>query len=70
MYKRQLWARGVAMGRKQRWSLARQRLRGPLGGGLAVAVIAFVAVGGFLYWNTNVRNDFLSPDDVLDMQAR
>lgn len=65
-----LWVRGVAMGRKQRWSLARQRLRGPLGGSLAAAVIAFVAVGGFLYWNTNVRNDFLSPDDVLDLQAR
>ena len=65
-----LWVRGVAMGRKQRWSLARQRLRGPLGGGLAAAMIAFIAVGGFLYWNTNVRNDFLSPDDILDLQAR
>ncbi|RZA35710.1 MAG: hypothetical protein EOP92_09105 [Lysobacteraceae bacterium] len=65
-----LWVRGVAMGWKQRWSLARQRLRGPLGAGLATAVIAFIAVGGFLFWNTNVRNDFLSPDDTLDLQAR
>lgn len=65
-----LWVRGVAMGRKQRWSLARQRLRGPLGLGLTAAVAAFVAVGGFLYWNTNIRNDFLSPDQQLDLQAR
>ena len=65
-----LWVRGVAMGRKQRWSLARQRLRSPLGAGLATAIVAFVAVGGFLYWNTNIRNTFLSPDDTLDLQAR
>ncbi len=65
-----LWVRGTAVGRKQRWSLARQRLRGPLGGGLAATVLAFVAVGGFLYWNTNIRNDFMSPDAQLDLQAR
>src|SRR5690606_13608019 len=33
-----LWVRGVGMGRRQRWSLARQRLHGPLGAGLAVSV--------------------------------
>ncbi len=65
-----LWVRGTAVGRKQRWSLARQRLRGPLGVGLASTVVAFVAVGGFLYWNTNIRNDFVSPDAQLDLQAR
>ncbi len=65
-----LWVRGTAVGRKQRWSLARQRLRGPLGGGLAATMVAFVAVGGFLYWNTNIRNDFVSPDAQLDLQAR
>ncbi|MCY7312774.1 MAG: ABC transporter permease subunit [Pseudoxanthomonas sp.] len=65
-----LWVRGVAMGRKQRWSLARQRLRGLLGAGLVGSLIAFLAVGGFLFWNTNIRNDFLSPDDTLDLQAR
>ena len=65
-----LWVRGVAITGYQRRSLALQRLRGPLGIGLGVAAVAFVALGGFLYWNTNVRNDFLSPDDTLDLQAR
>ena len=65
-----LWVRGVAMGRKQRFALAKQRLRGKLGAALAVSLAAFATVGGFLYWNTNIRNDFLSPDGLLDLQAR
>ncbi|MEO6103453.1 MAG: ABC transporter permease subunit, partial [Pseudoxanthomonas sp.] len=65
-----LWVRGVGMGRKQRFSLARQRLRGSLGLGLAACVAAFLAVGGFLFWNTNIRNDFVSPQGQLDLQAR
>ncbi|MGM3151126.1 hypothetical protein, partial [Escherichia coli] len=31
---------------------------------------AFVGVGGWLYWSTNIRNEFLSPDQQLDLQAR
>jgi ABC-2 type transport system permease protein len=64
------WVRGVAGTRAQRWALARQRLRGRLGAGLAVATLAYVAVGGWLYWNINVRNEFLAPDEQLDLQAR
>ncbi len=65
-----LWVRGIDMGRRQRWSLAKQRLRGRAGAGLAASVLAFVAVGGFLYWNTNIRNEFVSPQQQLDRQAR
>ena len=64
------WVRGVGMGRKQRFSLAGQRLRGRLGLGLAICVAAFIAVGGFLFWNTNIRNDFVSPEGQLDLLAR
>jgi len=63
------WVRGVGAEGKQRRALAMQRLHGPLGGALVASVIAFVAVGGFLFWNTNIRNDFRSPDDQLDLQA-
>jgi ABC-2 type transport system permease protein len=65
-----LWVRGTGTEAKQRWSLARQRLRGSLGAALAVSVLAFLAVGGFLFWNTNVRNDYIPPDARLDLQAR
>ena len=65
-----LWVRGTGDSAKQRWALGKQRLHGKLGVALVASVLAFVAVGSFLYWNTNVRNDFLSPDGKLDLQAR
>ncbi len=65
-----LWVRGTGDGGKQRWALAKQRLRGKPGAAVAGSLLAFVAMGGFLYWNTNIRNDFVSPDGQLDLQAR
>ncbi len=65
-----LWVRGVGGSMRERLRLARQRLRGPLGFATALATLAFVAVGGYLFWNTNTRNDYLSPDDTLDLQAK
>ena len=35
-----------------------------------MAALAFVGVGSWLYWSTNIRNEFLSPDQQLDLQAR
>jgi len=64
------WVRGVAGTRAQRWTLARERLRGPLGVGLAATVVAWLAIGGWLYWNIDVRNTFRSPKQQLDLQAR
>jgi len=64
------WVRGVGGGRRERFVLARQRLSGRLGGALAVSVVAFAGLGGFLFWNTNIRNDFISPERQLDLQAR
>jgi len=64
------WVRGVGGGRRERFALARQRLSGRLGGALVAGVVAFAALGGFLYWNTNIRNDFISPEQQLDLQAR
>jgi ABC-2 type transport system permease protein len=64
------WVRGVATTRAMRWSLARARLRSPLGAGLLATTAAWLALGGWLFWNINVRNDFRSPDEQLDLQAR
>lgn len=64
------WVRGVSQGLRQRLALARRRLWGPTGVFAAVAALAFVGVGGWLYWSTNIRNEFLSPDQQLDLQAR
>lgn len=64
------WVRGVAGRRWRRWSLAGERLRGSSGGWLAVSVLAFAGLGGFLYWSTNIHNTFLSPQQQSDLYAR
>ncbi|MEA5125259.1 ABC transporter permease/M1 family aminopeptidase [Xanthomonas floridensis] len=64
------WPRGVSHGLRQRTRLALQRLRGPTGVALAATVLGFAAIGGWLYWSTNIYNTFLSPEQQLDLQAR
>ncbi|MEQ7415511.1 M1 family aminopeptidase [Xanthomonas campestris pv. campestris] len=64
------WPRGMGHGVRQRVRQALQRLRSPTGAALAVTLLGFAAVGGWLYWNTNVYNSFLSPEQRLDLQAR
>lgn len=65
-----LWVRGRDSGLRQRLAGMRAELRGGLGVALAVTLLAFVGLGGVLYWNTNIRNDFVSPDGQLDLRAR
>ncbi|MEB2186819.1 M1 family aminopeptidase [Xanthomonas campestris pv. campestris] len=64
------WPRGVGHGLRQRVRLALRHLRSPTGAALAVTLLGFAAVGGWLYWSTNVHNSFLSPEQQLDLQAR
>ena len=64
------WVRGVGATRRQRWLLAARRLRGRGGFFLLLALLSFAGVGGFLFWNTNIRNTFRSPDQQRDLLAR
>ncbi|MCX7033082.1 MAG: M1 family aminopeptidase [Arenimonas sp.] len=64
------WVRGTAGSGRERLLLARRRLRGGLGWATAVAFAGFAAVGGFLYWNTNVLNPFVSPEREIANQIR
>ncbi|WGV56464.1 ABC transporter permease subunit [Stenotrophomonas indicatrix] len=64
------WVRGVGASARDRLKLAARRLRGPTGAGFAVSLLGFVALGGWLYWSTNIRNEFLSPDQQRDLQVR
>lgn len=62
-----LWTRGTIAGWRERLAVARARLTAPtlaLGG---VALAAFVAFGGWIYWNTNVRNEYIS---AIEAQRR
>ncbi len=64
------WVRGVGTRLRERMKLAMHRLRGPTGAGLAVSLVAFIALGSWLYWSTNIRNEFVSPDQQRDLQVR
>src|SRR6185369_9987308 len=61
--------RGTESRGKIRWQIAKQRFRGPLAAALVAALVGFIAVGGWIFYNTNVRNDYLSSDAQKDRQA-
>ena len=64
------WVRGLGGSWRERVRTAGERMRGPLGFATAAAFALFAGIGGWLFWNTNVLNDYRSPDDRLDLQAR
>jgi hypothetical protein len=63
------WVRGVAPQWRGRWSQARGALRGSSGAVAALLALAFVAIGGWIFYNTNVLNQYLPSYLVLDRQA-
>ena len=63
------WVRGREKGIAQRWSLARQRFRGPMMRAAAVAALLIVTLGGFVFYNTNVLNEDRSPNAIAAERA-
>ncbi|HKP74198.1 MAG TPA: M1 family aminopeptidase, partial [Longimicrobiaceae bacterium] len=63
------WVRGRERGFRARLALARQRLRGRTLHAAAASVALIVALGGFVFYNTNVLNEYRSPDDVAARSA-
>jgi hypothetical protein len=51
-----LWVRGMETGWRNRFKLVRERITNPTRAGLAIAGLLFVAVGGFIYYNTHILN--------------
>ena len=63
------WVRGLSHEWHARFTLARQRLAGGFGVALAVALLGFVAIGGWIFYNTNVLNEYVAGDVELDRRA-
>ncbi|HYO76830.1 MAG TPA: M1 family aminopeptidase, partial [Thermoanaerobaculia bacterium] len=64
-----LWLRGTETGWKQRKSIARQRLAKPVAALLVLLLTAFVTTGCYIYYNTNVLNEYRTSDDGERLQA-
>ena len=64
------WVRGVAPSGRERITQAFLKMRGPTGFVLASFTIAFIGVGSFVFYNTNILNKYMTPDQQMDLQAR
>lgn len=63
------WVRGSGHSWANRWSIARQRFTAPWRGLAALAVLGFVATGSWIFYNTNLVNEYLPSDELQDQQA-
>jgi hypothetical protein len=64
------WVRGEETGARWRLRLARLRLTRPLLAATAGLVVLVLATGGFIFYNTNVLNDFENSEEGEAIQAR
>jgi len=63
-----LWPRGASLHWRDRLRQARARLRPPVLATLAVSLLAFAGLGGWIFYNTNVRNEYV-PGDLAKERA-
>ena len=64
------WVRGLSTGWRNRMQLAGQRLKGRSGAALALVVLAWIGTGSWVYYNTNVLNDYEPANIGMDKLAR
>jgi ABC-2 type transport system permease protein len=65
-----LWVRGHDDGWRARLGIARSRLTFASGVAAAIAGLAFVAIGGWIFYNTHVLNPFRSKYQAEQLQAK
>ncbi len=63
------WVRGGDRSAALRLRLARLRLRPGTASVLVVAALAFVGIGAWIFYNTNVLNEYVTPEESRDRQA-
>ncbi|HET6681085.1 MAG TPA: hypothetical protein VFG84_07775 [Gemmatimonadaceae bacterium] len=66
---RLFWVRGVERGLRERLRAARGRLTRRMAGAIGGSLVAVLLVGGFIFYNTNVLNDYRTAADRADSAA-
>lgn len=64
------WVRGRDTTLRSRLTLARDRFSGPVKVVVGLALLGWVSVGAWIFYNTNVLNEYIPPDVQLQRQAR
>ena len=64
-----LWVRGAEIPLKDQLALARARWRGPVRAFLTVAAIGFASTGAYIYYNTNILNEYLPRAERVRQRA-
>ena len=65
-----LWVRGMETSFRNRLKLAGARLTATTKLGFAVGILLFVAVGGYIYYNTHVLNRYLTTFKIQEERAQ
>lgn len=63
------WVRGLDVTAKDRWRRARERWRAPLQGFAAVCALGALGAGGWIFYNTNVLNEYRTSTDGERLRA-
>lgn len=66
---RLLWVRGLEKKLRTRLHLARGRFTRPTAGAAALAVALILGLGGFIFYNTNVLNQYRTAAGVAELRA-
>jgi ABC-type transport system involved in multi-copper enzyme maturation permease subunit len=66
---RLLWVRGREAGLDARLRIARRRFAGATAGAAVLAVVSILGLGGFVFYNTNVLNEYRSADAAAGQAA-
>lgn len=64
-----LYPRGNYSSARERLRDARARLGAEVKGAASLAAIAFIGVGGWIFYNTNILNEYLTPRERLQRKA-
>jgi ABC-2 type transport system permease protein len=66
---RLLWVRGRESGFKTRLGIARLRFNRATAGIAAMTAALIITLGGFIFYNTNVLNEYITDDEMVQRRA-